>query len=104
MLTLSRAIEDEIASRADQPILIGAFQHERFWRASEDRWRNLAPTTKATVVLATLPRRRHRDHLWEVPIDPTTQLPRRGSWDVVAHQRGLVLRCQHEIAAGFQQT
>jgi len=81
MLMLSRAIEDEIASRADQPILIGAFQHERFWRASEDRWRNLAPTTKATVVLATLPRRRHRDHLWEVPIDPTTPIAR--EWAVV---------------------
>ena len=35
MLMLSRAIEDEIAGHADQAILIGAFQHERFWRASE---------------------------------------------------------------------
>jgi DICT domain-containing protein len=76
MLMLSRAIEDEIAGRADQAILIGAFQHERFWRASEARWRNLATTTKATIVLATLPRRRHRDHLWEVRIDPTTPIAR----------------------------
>lgn len=81
MLMLSRAIEDELAGRADQAILIGAFQHERFWRASEARWRNLATTTKAAVVLATLPRRRRRDRLWEVPIHPTTPIAR--EWAVV---------------------
>jgi DICT domain-containing protein len=81
MLMLSRAIEDEIAGRADQAILIGAFQHERFWRASEARWRNLATTTKAAIVLATLPRRRRRDQLWEVRIDPTTPIAR--EWAVV---------------------
>jgi MerR family transcriptional regulator, light-induced transcriptional regulator len=76
MLMLSRAMEDEIAGRADQPILIGAFQHERFWRASEARWRNLATTTTAAIVLATLPRRRRRDQLWEVRIEPTTPIAR----------------------------
>jgi DICT domain-containing protein len=76
MLMLSRAMEDEIAGRADQAILIGAFQHERFWRASEARWRNLATTAEAAIVLASLRRRRHRDHLWEVRIDPTTPIAR----------------------------
>lgn len=81
MLMLSWAMEDEITGRADQAVLIGAFQHERFWRASEPRWRNLATTTKTTIVLATLPRRRHRDRLWEVPIDPTTPIVR--EWVIV---------------------
>ncbi len=76
MLMLSRAMEDEIAGRADQPILIGAFQHERFWRASEARWRNLATTSRAAIVLATLRRRRRRDQLWEIRIEPTTPIAR----------------------------
>jgi DICT domain-containing protein len=69
-------MEDEIAGRADQPILIGAFQHERFWRASEARWRNLATTAMAAIVLAALRRPRRRDRLWEVPIEPTTPIAR----------------------------
>jgi DICT domain-containing protein len=81
MLMLSRAMEDEIAGRADQPILFGAFQHERFWRASEARWRNLATTSKAAIVLATLRRRRRRDQLWEIRIEPTTPIAR--EWVVV---------------------
>jgi MerR family transcriptional regulator, light-induced transcriptional regulator len=76
MLMLSRAMEDEIAGRADQPILIGAFQHERFWRASEARWRNLATTAKAAIVLAALRRPRRGDSLWEVRIEPTTPIAR----------------------------
>jgi DICT domain-containing protein len=76
MLMLSRAIEDETAGRADEPILIGAFQHERFWRASEVRWRNLATTSNVAIVLATFPRPRRRDRLWEIRIEPTTPLAR----------------------------
>jgi DICT domain-containing protein len=76
MLMLSRAMEDEIAGRADQPVLIGAFQHERFWRASEARWRNLATTSTATIVLAALRRPRRRDRLWEVRIEPTSPIAR----------------------------
>jgi MerR family transcriptional regulator, light-induced transcriptional regulator len=76
MLMLSRAMEDEIAGRADRPILIAAFQHERFWRASEARWRNLAATAKAAIVLAALRRPRHGDRLWEVRIETTTPIAR----------------------------
>jgi DICT domain-containing protein len=76
MLMLSRAMEDEIAGRADQPILIGAFQHERFWRASEARWRNLATTAKAAIALAALRRPRRGDRLCEVRIEPTTPIAR----------------------------
>jgi DICT domain-containing protein len=81
MLMLSRAIEDEIAARADAPILIGAFQHERFWRASEDRWRDLSVTATLAVALADMRRRHHHDRLWQVRIDPTTPIAR--EWAVL---------------------
>ena len=42
------AMEDEIASRAERPILMAAFQREQFWRASETRWRNLAQISSVT--------------------------------------------------------
>jgi DNA-binding transcriptional MerR regulator len=35
LTALSRAIEDEICARAERPLLFGAFQRERFYRASE---------------------------------------------------------------------
>src|SRR5438270_13786070 len=39
---ISRAIEDECSARARRPVFFGCFQHERFYRASEPRWRQLA--------------------------------------------------------------
>ena len=76
MLVLSRAIEDEIASRANRPILIAAFQQEPFWRASEPRWQNLASTSSAAVVLAAARRRQRQGQLWQMRIDPSTPIAR----------------------------
>jgi MerR family transcriptional regulator, light-induced transcriptional regulator len=81
MLALSRGIEDETAAHADRPILFGGFQREHFWRASEQRWRSLAMTSSVSVIMAMLPRGRRRGALWEVPIDPATQLAR--EWVVI---------------------
>jgi DICT domain-containing protein len=81
MLAVSRAIEDEAAARATAPVLVGAFQRERFWRATEPRWRDLARTAHATVVLADLPRRSHRGGVWEIPLADATPLVR--EWAIV---------------------
>lgn len=52
LLSLSRAIEDECVARAQRPLLIGCFQHERFYRRAERRWRELARTAEVVLVLA----------------------------------------------------
>jgi MerR family transcriptional regulator, light-induced transcriptional regulator len=52
LLALSRAIEDETLARADNPLVIGAFQRERFYRAVEHRYRRLAEVSEHVVALA----------------------------------------------------
>src|SRR4051812_22201503 len=56
MLALSRAIEDECLARADRPVLLGAFQRERFFRRSQGRWRQLAAGARFAAVFADFPR------------------------------------------------
>jgi DICT domain-containing protein len=55
VIQLTRAIEDECCARVDRPLLIGCFQRERFYRASEPRWREMARTADAAIVLAQFP-------------------------------------------------
>ena len=38
LLALTRAIEVECAARAQQPVLIGSLQRERFYQAPASRW------------------------------------------------------------------
>ncbi len=52
MLAISRAIEDECCAGADRPVLVAAFQRERHFRQSEERWRDLSRTAGLAVVLA----------------------------------------------------
>jgi DICT domain-containing protein len=52
LVALSHAIEDECCARAEQPLLFGAFQRERFLRQSWSRWVELARTARATVVFS----------------------------------------------------
>jgi DICT domain-containing protein len=49
LLAISRAIEDETLARAAGPIVIGAFQDERNYRAVEHRYRRLAHLADACV-------------------------------------------------------
>src|SRR5688572_23274735 len=69
MHAISRAIEGEALSRSNGALLVGGFQHQRFWQASEHRWRHLAGGATAAIALPAMPRRRHRDRLGEVPLD-----------------------------------
>ena len=49
LFAISRAIEDETLARAAGPIVIGAFQDERNYRAVEHRYRRLARVADACV-------------------------------------------------------
>src|SRR3954451_1507858 len=52
LLAISRAIEEETMSRAAAPVVIGAFQSERNYRAVEHRYRAMARTADAVLVFA----------------------------------------------------
>ncbi len=52
LIALSWAIEDECCARAESPIIFGSFQHERYFRASEERWTELARIARSTIVFA----------------------------------------------------
>jgi DICT domain-containing protein len=58
LLALSHAIEDECCARAARPVVFGSFQRERFYRASERRWRELWRGAELAVVFADFDRRR----------------------------------------------
>lgn len=55
MLAISTAIEDECCAVAAEPLLLGFFQHERFYRARQRRWRELSRTATAALVFADFP-------------------------------------------------
>src|SRR3954451_21476123 len=50
LVALSRAIEEEALARAARPVVFGASQAERNYRAVEHRWRRLARVADAFVV------------------------------------------------------
>lgn len=52
LLALSWAIEDECCARAEQPVIFGAFQDERYYRAARERWTELARIARSTMVFA----------------------------------------------------
>jgi DNA-binding transcriptional MerR regulator len=82
VLVMSRAIEDECLARAERPVLFGCFQRERFYRQSEERWRELARTAERAVVLADFRRvRRPRYAPCEVPIRAGQPIAR--EWAIV---------------------
>lgn len=85
MLAISRAIEDEYGTTDDAPLLLAAFQEERFWRASESRYRDLARTTSRTVVYAELahPPADPGPGLVEVALGPGEPLLR--EWAVICY-------------------
>jgi len=87
LLAMSRAIEDESMARAERPLLFGSFQRERFYRQSEDRWRELARTAERAIVLADFRRvRRPRGAPLEVPIRASEPVAR--EWVIVCESPG----------------
>ncbi|MBA2465176.1 MAG: MerR family transcriptional regulator, partial [Nocardioidaceae bacterium] len=52
LIALSWAIEDECCARAERPMIFGAFQQERFFRAAEERWTELTRIARSTMAFA----------------------------------------------------
>ena len=52
LIAMSHALEDECAWRAESPILVGGFQHRRFYELEQERWRDLAASAAGAFVLA----------------------------------------------------
>ena len=69
LLAISRAIEDEAMSRAASPLVFGAFQRERNYRAVEHRYRAMARTADAVVVFADFERLGTAGAVAEVPFE-----------------------------------
>ena len=82
LLALSWAIEDECCSRAERPMIFGAFQQERFFRAAQERWGELARVSRSTMVFAAF-------SAGPEPVEGTTVVdlpadaPMRREWAVV---------------------
>jgi MerR family transcriptional regulator, light-induced transcriptional regulator len=82
LIRLSQALEDECALRARRPVLFGGFQQERFYRASQPRWRELARTADLAIVFADFARsRRPRGGPVELALGADDELMR--EWVVV---------------------
>ncbi len=87
LLALTRAIEDEYCAQAGDGIVIGSFQRERFYRASQRRWRELARTADLAVALADFSTRADPpDSPVEIPIDRGHPLAR--EWAVLVNAGG----------------
>ena len=82
MLAISRAIEDECCAQAERPVLIGAFQEQRFFHHSEPRWRELARTAELAIAFADFPHDR-LDHLGLLELTLADDAPLRREWAVV---------------------
>jgi DICT domain-containing protein len=84
---LSRAIEHETLALAAAPVLLGAFQRERFYRPIETRWRRMAAHADAAVVFADFPAVDHPPGgPAELPIDPSDALG--NEWAVIVDAPG----------------
>jgi MerR family transcriptional regulator, light-induced transcriptional regulator len=84
---LSRAIEHETLALAAAPVLVGAFQRERFYRPIEARWRRMAAHADAAVVFADFHALHHPPAgPDELPIDPAEALG--NEWAVIVDAPG----------------
>ena len=82
LLAVSHAIEDECGSGAERAMLFGSFQRERFYRAAEARWRDLAGPARFAVVLADFSELNDPPGApVEVPIDRSDPIGR--EWSVI---------------------
>ncbi len=86
LLAISRAIEDEAMSRAASPLVFGAFQRERNYRAVEHRYRAMARTADAVVVFADFERLGTGGAVAEVPFEAGGALG--NEWAVVIDAPG----------------
>ena len=84
LLALTRAMEDECCARAQRPTLFASFQADVFYRRSQSRWRELARTSRAAVVMADFggePEQPTEGRLHRVHLPETA--PMRREWTLV---------------------
>lgn len=86
LVAVSHAIEDEAATRADRPILIGTFQRPKFYARSAPRWHDLARTSTVTIAIAASEQSRRRAALWELPVPLGSPIER--EWSVICDAPG----------------
>jgi MerR family transcriptional regulator, light-induced transcriptional regulator len=87
LVAMSRAIEDEAMARAAGPVVVGAFQRERHYRAVEHRYRRLATVADSVAVFADFPEVHVGDREpAELPIPPDASLGH--EWAVVIDAPG----------------
>lgn len=87
LIAISRAMEDEALAHGAAPIIVGAFQRERNYRAVQHRYRRLAEVADEAVVFADFvaPRRVPGEPV-EIPISPTDSVG--NEWAVVIDAPG----------------
>ena len=81
LLALTRALEDECCARAQQPWLIASFQHERHYRRSQARWRDLDRTAHRCWALADFRQPTDGAGPVEVSLPPSAAMLR--EWDLI---------------------
>ena len=89
LLALSHAIEDECCARAEQPVLFGGFQRNRFLSDSYARWVELARTALLTVVFADMSSPRELGPGLPVEVALPHEAPLNREWIVVCDARDL---------------
>lgn len=83
LLALSWAIEDEFCARAERPVIFGAFQDERFYRAAAPRWRELARVARSAMVLGDFAAPEEFPRGGPIPVALAPDAPMRREWVVV---------------------
>jgi MerR family transcriptional regulator, light-induced transcriptional regulator len=87
VLAMSHAIEDEYLARAARGLVVGAFQHERYYRQAQRRWRELARTADLAVAIAAFKAPAEpADEPTEVPLELRHPLGR--EWTLIVDAPG----------------
>lgn len=89
LVGLSHALEDELRSRAERPLLFGAFQRQRHFRSARARWHELARVARAAYVFADFEESGTDADLTLVRLDPGA--PMLAEWTVVGEGPGLTV-------------
>lgn len=102
MRALSWAIEDECLAHASRPLILGCFQTELSYRVAGRRWRELARSADAAVVLSDFA----DPHLQGSPVEVSlpSDSPMLNEWSLVCHdpQLSVVLAAWEVPRSGLQ--
>jgi DICT domain-containing protein len=89
MLALSQAIEDEYLASGEAGMIFGAFQRERFYRASRLRWAELAQRSRTSMVFADFSGVASAQSHEPARVPLPNDAPLRREWAIVAETRKL---------------